>query len=91
MKNRLPLLRHYIGAVRNTLPYSYLIDWADEQLLQGHYDDNIIALACATTHEQAIAAAENLLGTRSVSATHGSIHPNRRFVRRSRYHRISSG
>ena len=62
MKNRLPLLRHYIGAVRNTLPYSYLIDWADEQLLQGHYDDNIIALACATTHEQAIAAAKNLLG-----------------------------
>ena len=62
MKNRLPLLRRYIGAVRNTLPYSYLIDWADEQLLQGHYDDNVIALACATTHNQAIAAAENLLG-----------------------------
>ena len=45
------------------LPFSCLVEWADQQLMMGNIDDAIIRLSLADSREQAISAVVALLGT----------------------------
>ena len=45
------------------LPFSCLVEWADQQLMMGNIDDAIIRLSLADSSEQAISAVIELVGT----------------------------
>ena len=63
MRNKLKLHQLNTQVIRERLPFSCLVKWADQQLMMGNIDDAIIRLSLADSREQAISAAVALLGT----------------------------
>ena len=63
MRNKLKLHQLYGQVMREGLPFSCLVEWADQRLMMGNIDDAIIRLSLADSREQAISAVVALLGT----------------------------
>ncbi|MFC2351914.1 MAG: hypothetical protein ACFNLT_01520 [Eikenella halliae] len=54
MRNKLKLHQLYGQVMREGLPFSCLVEWADQQLMMGNIDDAIIRLSLADSRKQAI-------------------------------------
>ena len=63
MRNKLKLHQLYSQLMQEGLPFSCLVEWADQQLMMGNIDDAIIRLSLADSSEQAISAVIELVGT----------------------------
>ena len=63
MRNKLKLHQLYTQVIRERLPFSCLVEWADQQLIMDNIDDAIIRLSLADSREQAISAVIELVGT----------------------------
>ena len=63
MRNKLKLHQLYGQVMREGLPFSCLVEWADQRLMMGNIDDAIIRLSLADSREQAISAVVAILGT----------------------------